>query len=499
AFMLHFDGKNVSAFDGRETAPASVDEHLFQDADGRALPFFTAAVGGRAVGAPGVLRMLAMAYARRGKLPWKALFAPAIALSETGFPISPRLARLIAGDRYLRHDPEAAAYFFDSSGRPWKAGHLLRNPALAVVLRKIAAQGVDAFYTGPLAAAIVSKVAGDAANPGSLTLSDLNGYQARVREPLCTDYRRWRVCGMPPPSSGGIAIGQLLGILANTEIANMAPTVNDKILPTVDGMHLVTEAERLAYADRARYVADTDFVALPGGNADALLDKNYLLARSHLIGTRSLGVAPSGIPPATKLAYGIDKSPEYHGTTHFSIVDRYGNALAMTSSIENSFGSRLMVGGFLLNNQLTDFSFESSDPQGPIANRIQPGKRPRSAMSPTLVFDRATGEPVLIIGSPGGAAIITYVAKVLIGVLDWHLHLQQAIDLPNFGSRNGPTELERDRFPANIVENLQERGHVVRLTDQTSGLHGIMRIGRGREGAWVGAADPRREGSAAGQ
>jgi gamma-glutamyltranspeptidase/glutathione hydrolase len=499
AFMLHFDGKNVSAFDGRETAPASVNEHLFQDSEGKALPFFSAAVGGRAVGVPGVVRMLAMAHDRYGKLPWKALFVPAITLSENGFPVSPRLARLIRNDRYLQHDPEAKAYFFDAAGEPWRAGHLLKNPALGRLLRTIADTGPDAFYVGAVAEAIVSKVANDPINPGSISLSDLANYRARLREPICSDYRRWRVCGMPPPSSGGIAIAQFLGILANRKMSESAPGPNDVLAPSAQGVHLVTEAERLVYADRAKYVADTDFVGLPGGNAEALLDKNYLLARAALIGPRSMGLAPAGIPPATKLAYGTDASPEYHSTTHFSIVDSDGYALAMTSSIENGFGSRLMVDGFLLNNQLTDFSFECSDSQGPIANRIQPGKRPRSAMAPTLVFDRANGKMILSIGSPGGASIITYVAKVLIGILDWNLDLQQAIDLPNFGSRNGPTELERGRFSTGFVEDLQSRGHVIRITEQNSGLHGIMRIDGQAENAWVGAADPRREGAVEGR
>lgn len=499
AFLLHFDGENVTAFDGRETAPAAVDEHLFQGPDGQALPFFTVAVGGRAVGVPGVLRMLALAHDRYGKLPWKALFLPAITLSENGFPVSPRLAHLIANDRYLQHDPEAKAYFFDAAGKPWRAGHLLKNTVLGRLLRTIADRGPNAFYTGSVAEEIVSKVAKDPVSPGSISLSDLANYRARLSEPICSDYRRWRVCGMPPPSSGGIAIAQLLGILSHRKMSESAPDASDTLTPSVEGVHLVTEAERLVYADRAKYVADTDFVALPGGNTDALLDKNYLLARAALIGPRSMGLAPAGVPPATKLAYGTDASPEYHSTTHFSIVDQEGHALAMTSSIENGFGSRLMVSGFLLNNQLTDFSFESSDSQGQIANRIQPGKRPRSAMAPTLVFDRASGKMILSIGSPGGASIITYVAKVLVGILDWNLDLQQAIDLPNFGSRNGPTELERGRFSIGSVEKLQARGHLIRITDQTSGLQGIMRIGGEQESAWVGAADPRREGSVEGR
>lgn len=492
AFMLHFDGQAVTAFDGRETAPAAVDAHLFEDAKGKPLPFFEAIVGGRAVGVPGVVRMLELAHRQHGKLPWAALFAPAIELAENGFIVSPRLAGQLAGDRFLARDAQAAAYFLDADGAPWPAGHLLKNPALASVLRSIASGGARAFYEGSIASAIVAGVNGHPTNPGRLSLADLRDYQAVQREPVCIDYHLWNVCGMPPPSSGGIALAQMLGILSNRKLSSLAPA-NGNLDP--QAVHLFAEAGRLAYADRERYVADTDFVPLPGNSPAALIDRAYLASRAALIGERSIGRATAGLPLGIRLARGADRSPELQSTSHFSIVDAQGRAVAMTTSVENGFGARLMVNGFMLNNQLSDFSSVATDVDGPVANRVEPGKRPRSAMSPTLVRERRSGRLLLVIGSPGGPAIINYVAKVLVGVLDWGLPLQEAIDLPNFGSRNGPTELERGRVSSELVERLRERGHVIRLSDQNSGLHGIMRTETGGENRWAGGADPRREGT----
>jgi gamma-glutamyltranspeptidase/glutathione hydrolase len=496
AFMLHFDGARVSAFDGRETAPAAADAALFQDGNGKPMRFFDAVVGGRSVGVPGVLRMLELAHRQYGKLPWASLFAPAIDLAENGFEVSPRLSAALAADPFLARDPDAAAYFLDRNGAAWPVGHLLKNPDLAKVLSTIAQGGADAFYNGDLAAAIVAKVRRHPVNPGRLALADLAGYRAVRREPICSDYKAWTVCGMSPPSSGGIAVAQMLGILSNRNMPSAAPV--DGVL-AVEGVHLIAEAGRLAYADRARYVADTDFIPLPGGSADALLDRRYLAARAALIGERSMGTAAPGAPLGIKLARGTDRSPELHSTSHVSIVDAAGHAVAMTTSVENSFGSRLMVRGFMLNNQLTDFSFEATDAEGAIANRVQPGKRPRSAMAPTLVLDRSTHELVMAIGSPGGPAIINYVVKVLVGVMDWGLNVQEAISLPNFGSRNGPTELERGRVSPELAAELRARGHVIRLGDQTSGLQGIMRVKIHGEDWWLGGADPRREGAVEGE
>ncbi|MFZ6648429.1 gamma-glutamyltransferase [Undibacterium sp. TJN25] len=495
AFMLHFDGKAVQAFDGRETAPAAATEKLFQDANGKPLPFYDAVIGGRSVGVPGVLRMLELAHRQHGTLPWKSLFVPAIQLAEKGFAVSPRLFTLLQDERFLKKDPVALAYFYNSQGQPWPVGHILKNPELARTLRAIAEQGTQAFYAGRIAQDMVDKVHAHASNPGTLALKDLADYQAKAREAVCADFEKWTVCGMPPPSSGGIAIAQMLGILENTGIRSLPPT-NGELNP--EAVHLFTEAGRLAYADRERYIADTDFVPLPGNSFMPLLDKTYLAGRAALISDKSMGSAKPGTPPGMQVAWGADHSPELPSTSHMSIVDGRGQALSMTTSVEDAFGSRQMVDGFLLNNQLTDFSALDKDANGPIANRVQPGKRPRSAMSPTLVFDRQSKQFVMAIGSPGGSVIINYVMKVLIGNLDWGLDLQQAINLPNFGSRNGATELERGRFSDATLDALKAKGHNIRIFDQTSGLHGITRTVVNGKSVLFGAADPRREGVARG-
>lgn len=493
-FLVHWDGQSVEAFDGRETAPAGVDEALFQEG-GQSLSFYEGVVGGRAVGVPGLLRMLELAHRRHGRLPWRALFAPAIQLAEAGFSISPRLATLIQGDAYLAEDPAARLYFYEAAGRPRQAGALLKNPELAAVLREVAAKGADAFYAGPIAHDIAVKVQGHPANPGQLTEEDMAGYQARVGAPLCFDYRDHRLCGPPPPSSGTLALGQILGMLEHTNIAAHKPTRNPDgswRLPA-EAVHLYSEAARLAYADRAYYAADGDMVKVP---VAALLDPAYLKQRAALIGEWSMGRADPGVRPGDRTARGADQSPELPSTSHLSIVDGEGNAVSMTASIEDAFGARQMVRGFLLNNQLTDFSFASMDAAGrPVANRVQPGKRPRSSMSPLLVFDRRDGRLLMSLGSPGGSAIINYVGKVLLGTLDWGLSLQEAIDLPNFGSRNGPTELEQGMVADELKAALEARGHEVVLRPQTSGLQGVMRVPDG----WSGGADPRREGVAIGE
>ena len=496
AFMMYFDGNIVKAYDGRETAPASATEKLFQNPDGKAMDFFQGVVGGRSVGAPGVLRMLELAHRQYGKLPWASLFAPVISLADQGFAVSPRLHALLQSEQYLQRDPIAASYFYDHDGNPWPVGHVLKNPALAQTMREIASGGADAFYAGHIARDIERKVKSHPGNPGGLTAEDIGKYQAKVREPVCSDYKKWTVCGAPPPSSGGIAVAQILGILEHTDIARHAPK-DGELDP--EAIHLFSEAGRLAYADRNRYVADPDFVALPGNNYQALLDKSYLAQRAALIGENSMGRAQAGKPPGVNVSWGHDTSPELPCTSHVSIVDGNGNALSMTTTIENQFGSRQMVDGFLLNNQLTDFSFDSVDADGLIANRVQAGKRPRSSMAPTLVFERGSYKLVLSTGSPGGSAIINYVGKVLIGVLDWDLNVQQAIGLPNFGSRNGPTELEQGRVSTQLIDSLRAKGHEVRVIEQTSGLQGIMRVNVDGQELWVGGADPRREGTVAGE
>ena len=494
AFLMHFDGKSVEAYDGRETAPAAANENLFIKPDGKPMAFIEGVVGGRSVGVPGTVRMLELAHQQHGKLPWAALFQPAITLAEQGFKVSARLNTLLAAEQHLKKDPVAAAYFYDASGQPWPVGHVLKNPELAQVLRDIAARGSKALLEGPVAQAIVDKIRSHPSNPGQMTLADLSGYQPRKREPLCHEHavqpqKVYRLCGFPPPSSGAIAIGQMLGILQNTQGA--ALPLGTGGLPSADWLHFYTEAARLAFADRAQYVADPDFVPPPAGSWMSLLSPDYLAQRARLIGAQSMKVAQPGRPEGTRTSFApMPHQPEY-GTSHISIVDAQGRAVAMTTTIEDAFGARQMVKGFLLNNELTDFSFAPRDAQGtPIANRVQPGKRPRSSMSPTLVFDKATGQLVMSGGSPGGALIIHYTAKTLWGTLHWGLNAQQAINLPNFGSANGPTLLEEKRFPAATVDALKARGHEVREMNMTSGLQAIQRL----PGGYFGGADPRREG-----
>lgn len=504
-FLLHAHGASVQAYDGRETAPAAATPALFQETSGQPMRFFAAVVGGRSVGVPGLLRMLEQAHREHGRLPWKTLFQPAIRLAEQGFPVGQRLATLLRQERYLADDPEARAYFFSPDGTPRAAGTVLRNPALAHTLRAIAAGGADVFYTGNIARDIVRKVRNHPRNPGMLSTEDMARYQAVRRMPICAPYRQWRVCGMPPPSSGGLAIAQILGMLEalppEWQIDHYPPQREvGRLVPDPMAVHLISEAERLAYADRARYVGDPARTAPPGGTWSSLIAPDYLKQRATAITERSMGQAMAGMPDGTPpVPAGLpDDSLELPSTTHLVVVDQYGNSVSMTTSIENQFGARLMVRGFLLNNQLTDFAFSATQNGRPVANRVEGGKRPRSSMAPTLVFERDSNRLVLALGSPGGSAIIPYVVKTLVGTLDWGLDLQSAIALPNFGSRNGPTELEADRFPADLQEALRMRGHTLRIAQLVSGVHGIARTTQGDEVRWFGAADPRREGIAAG-
>lgn len=505
AFMLHFDGQHTVAYDGRETAPSGVKDTLFLGADGLPMAFLDAAVGGRAVGVPGAVTMLAVAHRQYGRLAWPELFVPAINLAKQGFMVSPRMAALLSTETRLQDDPVAKAFFYDAQARPWPAGHVLRNPELAEVLQGIANGGPSALMTGDIARAIVAKVQGHAANPGRLTATDLEAYRAIVREPLCFDYpvpqfaKEYRICGMPPPSSGVIAIGQILGILRYTA-ADLMNTQEG--LLGANWLHLYTEAARLAFADRSQYVADPGFVPAPGGNWRSMLEPNYLAIRAKQIDVsangQSMKVAAPGNPGEFLSGFAPMPDQMEYGTSHVSVVDAYGNAVALTTSIEDAWGSRQLVnrgkglaGGFLLNNQLTDFSFSPEGRDGkPIANRVEPGKRPRSSMSPVLVFDNVTGQLVMTGGSPGGAFIIHFTAKTLYATLHWKLNAQQAVDLPNFGSLNGPTVLESKRFDRATVQALRNRGHEVIETALPSGLQAIERTPTG----WFGAADPRREG-----
>jgi gamma-glutamyltranspeptidase/glutathione hydrolase len=507
AFLLHFNGKTVDAFDGRETAPAGVDDQLLLGTDGKPLAFHDAVVGGRAVGTPGTVAMLEMAHRQHGKLSWGQLFEPAITLASQGFKVSPRLNSLLTAEQHLKKDPVARAYFYKADGSAHEVGYLLKNPALAEILKKIAAQGSVGLHQGEIAQAVVDKVQQHATNPGKLSLADMAAYTAIQRAPLCHDYRAsahdFLVCGFPPPSSGAIAIGQILGLLNQT---NAATLPLEDGLPTAQWLHLYTEASRLAFADRAQYVADPDFVQAPAGNWMSLLAPAYLAERAQLIAqtpnAMSMKMALPGTPAALKTSYAPMPDQLEFGTSHISIVDAQGNAVAMTTTIEDGFGSRQMVnvnpalsGGFLLNNELSDFSFAPTDAQGrPIANRVQPGKRPRSSMSPTLIFDKTTGALVMTGGSPGGGAIIHYTAKAIYGILNWGMLPQQAINLPNFASLNGPTLLEEKRFPTATVDALKARGHDVREVNMTSGLQAITRGQAHGVPMWMGGADPRREG-----
>jgi gamma-glutamyltranspeptidase / glutathione hydrolase len=486
AFLLYYDAKAkaIRAIDARETAPAGATPALFTRPDGKPMAFLDARVGGRSVGTPGTPRLLEVAHARYGKLPWATLFQPAIELAEKGFPVSPRFHRLVGEDDGLANEPGARAYFFDDAGKPRAVGAILRNPAYAATLRAIAAKGVDEYYTGGVARDIVAAVHSHP-NAGTLSLDDLAAYRVRDVEALCGTYRAWKLCGMPPSSSGGIAVLQILGELETRDMSKVRPN-------SVEAVHVISEAERLAFADRNRYVADDRFVDVP---VMGLVDRAYTASRGQLIRPeRSMGKARAGTPPGAKVAFADDPVDEVMGTTQISIVDGEGNAVSMTTTIEASFGSRIMVRGFLLNNELTDFNFLPVEDGAAVANSVAPGKRPRSAMAPFLVFDRG-GALDMTIGSPGGSLIIGYVSKVLLGILDWGLDVQSAIDLPNFDSRNGPTEIEKGSALESARAALIAMGHDVREIDMTSGVQAIRRA----RGGWEGGADPRREGVARGR
>ncbi|MFN6998460.1 MAG: gamma-glutamyltransferase [Elioraea tepidiphila] len=486
ALILHWDAtaRSLVTWDGRETAPAAVTPGLFLRPDGTPMGFHEAAVGGRAVGVPGAVAALEAAHRAHGRLPWDTLFAPAIAFAEQGFTVSPRLAAAIAADRArLARDPAARAYFLPG-GAPVQAGHVLRNPLYAETLRAIAARGAAALREGPIAEAIVAAVRGADWNPGTMTLVDLAAYRPVQRDPVCVLYRAWRVCGMGPPSSGGIAVGQILGLVSHTDMVSLDPR-------GADAAHWLAEAGRLAFADRNLYVADSDRVRVP---VRGLLDPAYLTSRAQLIDRDRANPSPKpGNPPWRDAALAPDETVREHGTSHVSIRDAAGNAVSMTTTIEDAFGARVMAAGFLLNNQLTDFSFRPEIDGRPVANRVEPGKRPRSSMAPTMVFD-PQGELRVILGSPGGARIIGYVAQTLIAILDWAMDPQAAIALPRVVTVGTEIELEADTDAAALKEALEARGHRVAVRALPSGLHAIVVTARGV----MGGADPRREGVALG-
>ena len=486
AFLVYWDAaaKKLLSYDGRETAPAAAKETLFLDAEGKPLNFGEAKASGISVGVPGLLRALEMAHKAHGRLSWDKLFEPAIEHAQNGFAVSPRLSMLLKWLGPERFDPAARAYFYDANGAPRPAGYVLRNPAFAETLRTIAKGGADAFYQGDIAQAIVKRVGSAVRSPGAMSLQDLANYQAKTRPPVCVPYREFSVCGMGPPSSGGIAVSMVLQLLEPFDLGR-------EPLET-EALHLIAEAEKLAYADRLRYLGDSDFVDVPAG----LLDPQYLSQRRKLIKPDTVMPRPdAGTPPGVAgFQPGLDASQERPGTSHISIVDASGNALAMTTTIESAFGSQLLVGGFLLNNELTDFSFRPRDARGrPAANRVEGGKRPRSSMAPTIVFDRE-GDVWAVLGSPGGSRIILYVVKSLIALIDWQLDAQAAAALVNFGSRSDTFEVEASTAGAKVGARMALKAHKVRPGMMNSGAH-IITV---RDGRLEGGADPRREGVALG-
>ncbi|MBV7300413.1 gamma-glutamyltransferase [Enterovibrio paralichthyis] len=485
AFLVYWDNEAqaLTTFDGRETAPKAATPTLFLDADGQPLKFYDAVVGGLSVGTPGTVRLMHDTHAKYGKLSWRTVLTPAIELAQNGFEVSPRLAALIEGDaERLRRYPATYQYFFDDNGNPLTIGQRLTNPDYANTL-KLVAEDIDNFYEGEIADDIVATVQNAAGNPGVLSKDDLAEYKVIERKPVCAPYHQYRVCGMGPPTSGGITVGQILGILSHFPLQNLGKD-------NPESWRLIGDASRLAFADRGRYIADSDFVPVP---TEGLLAPAYLEARAGLIPAEGAMTEVSPGEPqfshaiaAPKLA--DDQSIELPSTSHFAIVDKEGNVVSITTTIENGFGSRLMTRGFLLNNELTDFSFATHQNGYPIANRIEPGKRPRSSMSPTIVM--RDGKPYMAVGSPGGSRIIGYVATALIAHLDWGLDIQAAIDLPHLINRFGTYDLEAGTDAESFKPALEAMGYKVDIRDLTSGIHGIVID----SGTLEGGADPRREG-----
>ena len=477
--MLYFDAATgvVSALDGREKAPAGATPGMFLDENGKPMSYLEAVRTGRSTGVPGAIAMLSMAHARLGKLPWTELFAPAIRTATNGFRVSPRLARYLSPDFVLPPTAQVRALFARPDGTPLQAGDLFRNPQYAHTLKRIAREGARALYEGSLAEEIVKRIH-EQPTPGTMTLRDLSAYRADWDQPLCRPYREYSVC-VPPPPSSGVNLLQLLTILDDTDIANRGPA-------DPQAWFLFAQASRLMYADRDRYVADPAFIAVP---VSKMLDPSYLSERARLIGEHA-GPAPQPGQFAD-VVRAPDATREAAGTSHFVVMDAAGNVVSMTTTVESVFGSGRTVGGFVLNNQLTDFSYRPTDEHGPVANAVQGGKRPRSSMAPIIVLDH-DGHFVAALGSPGGSAILEYSAKTVVGALAWHLSMQQAIDLPNLIAHGDDFIGEMGRFSPAVITGLRERGIDLREgRAENSGLHGVM---RGPDGTYEGGADPRREG-----
>lgn len=496
AFLLAWEDDELYAYNGREMAPHGVDESLFLDENGETLPFRDAVRSGKSVGVPGTIALLKTVHEKHGKLPWKDLFMPAITLATEGFHISPRLHQILDADSALRNDPIAKTYYYDEDGDAFSAGHLLKNPALAEILSRVSETGISAFYEGEVAADIANRVQTHE-RPGAMTVDDISKYSDLELETqaMCNDYLSYTICGFPPPSSGHLTVMQILGILEQLEEPENSL---DNDVPSAAWLHQFFEASKLAFADRNMYIADPAFVDAPGDDWQLMLDTEYLQDRATWVSNESMEQAEPGNPGEQQSLNGIQPFQPEHGTSHVSIVDKDGNAVSMTTTIESGFGSRIMsnggtelTGGFHLNNELTDFSLSPVDDNGNlIANRVEPGKRPRSSMSPSIIFDKDTNELVAVAGSPGGAAIIHYTAKTIVGMLNWNLNAQDAINLPNFVNYNGPSVMEADRFPDSIVRELEAMGHQITLRPLTSGIQAIQVTEEGL----FGGADPRREG-----
>ena len=485
AFMLVYDAKTkrTTSFDGREMAPASATPTMFLDANGQPRNKGETIPGGLSVGIPGVVKMLWLAHQKYGKLPWAKLFEPAIKLSEDGFPVGPKLARTLA--RGGSNMPDIKARFYHADGTPLAEGEVYKNPDYAAALKKIAKEGPDGFYKGEIAQAIVDAVQHAPRQQGGMTLEDLDKYQAKERAPVCGEYREYNVCSMGPPSSGGVAVLQILGMLQRFTPQQLTPN-------TVEGAHLFAQASRLAYADRAQYLADPAFIDVP---IKGLTDKAYIASRAALIDpAKDMGTAIAGNPPQKHAALSPQVSPVLHGTSHMTIVDDTGEVVAMTTSVETGFGAKIMAKGFILNNTLTDFSFQPVRDGKPVANAPAPGKLPLSAMSPTIVFDKK-GDFLVSVGSPGGPAIIDYVSQILIGILDAKMSPKAAMSMPHEINMNGPTLLETSPTADALAAQLTAKGHTVQTSRmEGSGLHSIQKVKDG----YIGAADPRRDGIALG-
>lgn len=494
AFMLFYAAPRkgapsaITAYEGRETAPAAATPDMFMS-NGRPDSFGNVGVGGLAVGVPGAMRMLELAHRDHGRLPWAKVFEPAIEIAERGFQVSPRLFQLLNGFKRFARGDDFRRYFYEDNGEPHPVGYVLKNPEYAAALREMAAKGAEPLYSGDLAAAIAAKVQNNNVRAGRMTADDLAHYSAHVTQPLCTAYRAYRVCGPQLPSSGGVTTQQVLGMLGAFDLSKLRDE-------PAQAIHLFVEANRLAFADRSLYLGDPAFVPAP---VDDLIAPAYLRERAALIDTaKALPKVAAGTPrPGLAWEFALGTPSERPSTSHFSIADKFGDAVAMTTSVQGAFGSQLMVGGFILNNQLTDFDYAPDVGGKPVANRIEGGKRPLSSMAPTMLLDER-GRLRLLVGSPGGTHIIGFVAQSVVGFVDWQLTAQQAVAAPHYVAEGGPVELEADTDVTTQRSALEALGHTVALRNLNSGLHAIS-IDYARRGRVLSAGvDPRREGAARG-